>query len=83
MTDYAAHFIFRDQSPSFARGFVLGQINQRMKDKVPKFDEMIVVELQEDVIAMATTYGYKERFEKLNDDYLQVYLELDAESGSI
>ncbi len=72
MTEYKLEFAFRDQSPSFAYGFICGQIRQQMKDRTYTFTMTVPAEIREDVIALATHYGWKEQIIEIDSGWLEV-----------
>lgn len=71
---YELIFAFRDQSESFALGFTLGRIRERMNSN-KSFSEIIPTELVEDVIALATTFGWQEMITPLKDGWSDCWLE--------
>jgi hypothetical protein len=65
-------FKFRDQSPSFARGFALGQLYGKMRARNAPFSETIMADLREDVISLATFAGWNEQISDLDENWIAV-----------
>ena len=73
-SSYELVFAFRDQSPSFVHGFECGRIWWRMKTENAPFEETVVDDIAEDIIAMATKQGWRERINHVEGGWITVTL---------
>lgn len=69
---YELVFAFRDQSKAFANGFICGKLRGQLTVRTAPFSEALPIELREDIIAMATTRGWREQVTEISNEWIMV-----------